>query len=405
MSPPRIGCNCYGHKHIFKQLSRVRTKARFHGEQFGARHAYMTPHRLRGRIVSWICTFAFASAVNARPPADIPLGLPPLPANPKVLNAKLISLGKELFFDTRMSVDGTISCGTCHVPERAFTDGRMQAVGVAGQVGVRNTPSLLNVVYSSTLFWDGRSTTLESQARLPLLNAREHGFPSEAALLNRIGADSHYHKAFIQLFRHANITTDGVAAALASYERTLLSGNSPFDRFLYGGDHSAMSDSAIRGLGIFRGRARCATCHTIGTASALLTDQDFHASPVGLPTATNHDLVELTQRVVDVQQRGNPNELNALVVADPAIASLGRFVVTRNPHDIGLFKTPSLRNVALTAPYLHDGSIATLDEVVDAELYSRANGVRSPIVLTAQQKADVIAFLNALSSSIGPEGQ
>lgn len=358
----------------------------------------MSPQARHRGIVGWICTVAFASAVDARPPTDAPLGLPPLPAKAMASTAKLANLGKKLFFDTRLSVDGIVSCGTCHVPEHAFTDGRTLAVGVAGQVGVRNTPSLLNVVYSNTLFWDGRANTLESQARLPLVNPREHGLPSEAALVNRIRADLDYRRAFMQLFGHANITADEVMTALATYERTLLSGNSPFDRFLYGSDRSAMSEAAIRGLDTFRGRARCATCHTIGTASALLTDQAFHASPVGLSSATNHDLVELTQRVVEVAQRGDANELNALVVSDPGVASLGRFVVTRNARDIGLFKTPSLRNVALTAPYLHDGSIATLDEVVDAELYSRADAIRLPIVLTAQQKADLIAFLKALSS-------
>jgi cytochrome c peroxidase len=191
-------------------------------------------------------------------------------------------------------------------------------------------------------------------------------------------------------------------AAIANYERTLLSGNSSFDRFLYGGDQRAMSKSASRGLILFRDRAHCDTCHTIGPESALLTDNQFHSAPLGLSTAANTALIELTQRVVDLRQREEPDEINKLIGRDDDIAALGRFVVTLNPNDIGLFKTPSLRNVALTGPYFHDGRIDTLREAVDVELYSRGDAVRYPIVMTEQEKVDLIEFLRALSSPLTP---
>jgi cytochrome c peroxidase len=350
-------------------------------------------------VVSWVGSFLLVSVADANGFAAAPsLGLPPLPVRPDIVSGNLAKLGKRLFFDVRLSGDGTVSCGSCHMPEHAFTDGRALAIGIAGQKGTRNAPSLLNVAYANSLFWDGRATTLESQARLPLLNPREHGLTSESSLIDRIGADPEYRNAFELVFGRVTITADDVMKALASYERTLLAGNAPFDRFVYGGDQRAMSDAAIRGLELFRGRARCAACHTIGKESALLTDQEFHASPIGLSATTNGFLVELTKQVTDAQQRGDMNQLNSLIVGNREIASLGRFVVTRNPHDIGLFKTPSLRNVSLTAPYLHDGSIATLAEVVDAELYSRGDAIRYPIVMTAQQKADLIEFLKALCS-------
>jgi cytochrome c peroxidase len=158
-----------------------------------------------------------------------------------------------------------------------------------------------------------------------------------------------------------------------------------------------LSDAAVRGLAIFRGRGRCDVCHTIGDNSALLTDQSFHASPLGLPASANAALVELTQRVTELHSANDISELNSNVVSNPDIAALGRFLVTLKPQDIGLFKTPSLRNVALTGPYFHDGSVASLNEAVDLELYSRGDAIRYPIVLTTQEKADLIEFLKALT--------
>ena len=334
-------------------------------------------------------------AVIASAQAVVPLGLPELPAASRTISPGRVALGKSLFSDRRLSADGTISCASCHRPGHNLTDGHALAVGVGGQVGTRNAPSLYNVAFATSLFWDGRSTDLESQAVLPLLNAREHGLASERAALEILDNDRRYRKEFARVFSQPHVSIDAVAAALAAYERTLLAGDSPFDRYFYGGDPQAMSAAAIRGLSFFRGRAGCATCHTIGKTYALLTDQEFHSSPARLPESVNSALVELTGRVVQVQE---PNALNSMVVGDSDIASLGRYVVTRNPKDIGLFKTPSLRNVATTGPYLHDGSVKSLQEVVELELYSRGDAMRSPIVATVEERADLVEFLTALSS-------
>jgi cytochrome c peroxidase len=342
-----------------------------------------------------------APVVSRSASVAVPLGLPALPVQGTSGEA-LAQIGRQLFSDVRLSADRTISCASCHKPEQYFTDHRARAIGIAGQSGTRNTPSLLNVVFSTTLFWDGRETTLESQARRPLMNPLEHGLDSESAILDRVSAIPEYRKLFARQLGRGRLTIDDVMAAIAGYERTLLSGNSPFDRFLYRGDQNAMSSSASRGLILFRGRAHCDTCHTIGPEFALLTDNQFHSAPLGLSTAANTALIELTQRVVDLRQRDELNEINRAVAREDDIAALGRFVVTLNPNDIGLFKTPSLRNVASTAPYFHDGHVDTLEEAVDVELYSRGGAIRYPIVMTDQEKADVVAFLGSLTSPQTP---
>jgi cytochrome c peroxidase len=257
------------------------------------------------------------------------------------------------------------------------------------------------VVYLRTLFWDGRATSLESQAILPLLNSREHGLGSEADVLIRVRQIPQYRPLFDRwLGLGHQISISDVTTAIATYERTLLSGDSAFDRYLYGADPNAMSSAAIRGLELFRNRGHCENCHTIGKDFALFSDQGFHSSPLGIPAAVNATLVELTQRVSALHRKDDNSELNALVIRDPAVAALGRFIVTLDPRDIGLFKTPSLRNVALTAPYFHDGSATTLNEAIDLELYSRGDVVRYPIVMSATEKADLIEFLKALSSPL-----
>jgi cytochrome c peroxidase len=332
--------------------------------------------------------------------ADATLGLPrtaPLPPRPE--SVALEQLGKRLFADKRLSADGSTSCTNCHIPEHHFTDGLSTARGLGGHSLARHTPSLLNVRYAQHLFWDGRATDLEAQIRTPLLGPFEHGFASEQAVLAAVRRDPEYASGFERLLGVApkDLTLKDLGTAIAAYERTLLAGNSALDRYLFGHDRLAMTPAAVRGLDLFRGRARCATCHRIDAESALLNDGEFHASPLPLPDSTLSQLGKLTARVERLRKGGATDSLNALIASDSSIASLGRFAVTLDPRDIGLFKTPSLRNVASTGPYMHDGSVDSLEKAVDLELYSRT-AQRYPLVITEDERADLIAFLHALSS-------
>src|ERR1700721_1100489 len=265
-----------------------------------------------------------------------PLGLPaaPMPAdNPATVET--VALGRRLFYDTRLSADGSISCASCHDPGRGFTDGQRVAKGIRGQTGLGSAPPLLNAAYSPVEFWDGRAASLEDQAGGPMANPIEMGQPHDVSV-RKLEADPSYGALFDKAFGPGPITMDKIAKCLASFERTLVSGDSPFDRYEYGHDAKAMSAAAIRGLAAFRDPARgnCTACHLIGKDYALLTDGKFHNIGVGVdPTG------ELTD--------------------------LGRYSQTKIDADRGAFKTPTLRNVALTAPYMHDGSEKTLTQVVD----------------------------------------
>ena len=188
-----------------------------------------------------------------------------------------------------------------------------------------------------------------------------------------------------------------VGLALAAYVRTLNAGNTPVDRYLYGGDKDALNPAQRRGLELFRGNAQCSTCHTIGEREALFTDHGYHSHSIGFA-----GIVEKLPKLTEKLAKSNSEERGQLVIADPDIAALGRFVVTLDPQDIGRFKTPSLRNVALTAPYMHDGSIATLDAAVTHEVYYRGRQMGRPLILTPSEKQDLIDFLQALTSPDRP---
>jgi cytochrome c peroxidase len=311
----------------------------------------------------------------------------------------IVALGRALFFDSAFSDDGRVSCASCHQPERAYTDGLGQASGISGRHGTRNTPSLLDVGRQRSLFWDGRREHLEDQALDPVLNEVEHGLHDEAQLLDRVRSEARYEGAFQAAYGvpvgHA--TARQVAEALAAFERTLVSGPSPFDRFL-AGQRDALPEPARRGWVVFDQEAHCTRCHVVATGDGqppLFTDHQFHSLAVGLDRIARK-LPELTRRLVALRGDGGP--LGREVLHDPDLAELGRFAVTLDPKDLAAFKTPGLRNVALTAPYMHDGSVATLGEAVDLEVYSRgAREERRPI-LTPVERADLIAFLEALTS-------
>jgi len=346
---------------------------------------------------------SYAASISPTPvppaiPAAFSLGLPAVvfPVDNSSSAAK-VALGQTLFFDRRFSRDGSVSCASCHQPNQAFADGRAVAQGVRLQSGTRNTPSLLNVAFNTSLFWDGRRTTLEEQALDPLLNPREHDLADLPTLLKQLRQDPAYVQAFQRAFgvKASEIEPKHVGQALASFERTLIAADAPFDRYAFNGETSSLSAAAIRGLALFKGAAQCAVCHTIGPNDALLTDQQFHGLRVGLQRIEKN-LPALTMQLVEARRVGN--NLDQTVLSREELAELGRFAVTLKPVDIARFRTPSLRNVAVTAPYMHDGSVATLEEAVELEIYYRGAEAGRPLILTPQEKADLVSFLASLTS-------
>lgn len=332
--------------------------------------------------------------------ADSKLGLPPLkiPAdNPQTIEK--IALGKAFFHDARLSADGTISCASCHQPDKGFSDGLNVAQGVNGQRGLRNTPTVINAAYYQRLFVDGRADSLEEQALGPLLNPVEHGLKNETELLAVVKNDEDYRRRLMQIFQvtEQQITVQYIAQAIASFERTLVAGNSAFDRYYFGRDLSQLSDSAARGLLIFRRKGNCANCHEISMAHALFSDNRFYN--IGVGSKEINEVID--EFVAAIRKDVAPDRYE---LTKKQRAELGRFNVTGVIEDIGRFKTPTLRNVALTAPYMHDGSMQTLEEVVD--YYDRGGDKNRfldpaiyPLHLTDQEKADLLAFMRALNSS------
>jgi cytochrome c peroxidase len=332
-----------------------------------------------------------------------PLGLPPLavPAdNPTT--AEKIALGRKLFFDRRLSVNGSLSCAMCHVPEQGYAQNELATpVGIEGRTVRRNAPTVVNAAYGKTLFRDGRAASLEEQALAPLIDPREMGNPSHDHLVARIRALPDYAGAFERAFgRPADIAA--LVRAIAAWQRTLLSGDSPFDRWRYGRDRAALSPSAERGFRLFAGKAGCASCHAIEDDHALFTDHDYHNTGIGAGRERESPAgvrVEIAPgQFVTVERKA----LDA--VSEPAQADLGRFEVTGAPADRSAYKTPGLRDVALTAPYMHDGSIATLAEVV--RFYDRGGRPNlgldprlHPLGLAESDVADLVAFLESLTGS------
>jgi cytochrome c peroxidase len=307
-----------------------------------------------------------------------PLGLPPVPIpadNPPTLQT--IGLGRKLFYDPKLSKDNSISCATCHNPNIGFTDGLAIARGFHGALGIRNAPTLLNAAYSPEQFWDGRAASLEAQSADPMAAANEMNQAHDVSV-SKLEADAAYQEEFAQAFGPGPIDLVRIQKALASFERTLLSGNSPFDKYEYGGNKQALSPAAIRGLAIFQDpkRGNCAVCHTIEPRYALFTDGKFHNTGAG-------------------------------VNGEGELTDMGRFGSTRIATEKGEFKTPTLRNVALTPPYMHDGSLKTLRNVVD--FYAGGGNSNPnldkeihPLPLSAQDRDDLVVFLQSLTGDVPP---
>jgi cytochrome c peroxidase len=303
-------------------------------------------------------------------PLQIPLGLGKgyakwIPADNPLTSAK-VELGKKLYFDPRLSADSSVSCARCHKPEHGFADDTPFSDGVKGQLGGRNSPTVLNRLYSKAQFWDGRAASLEAQALGPVQNPVEmaSSLPLMVSSLDKIAG---YKPDFEKAFGSAEITADRVGKAIASFERTLLSGNAAFDRF-QAGDTNAISESAKRGFAVFMSKGNCAQCHPLPN----FTDEEYHNLGVDM-------------------DKPNPD--------------LGRYKVTKNEEDKGAFKTPTLRDVANTGPYLHDGSGETIEAVV--ALVGRGGGRNpnldpkvKPLRLTKKEQADLVEFLKTLTGEL-----
>jgi len=313
-------------------------------------------------------------AIEIKPP----LGLPPVPIpadNPPTVDS--IALGRMLFYDKRLSRDDSIACASCHKPELDFSDRVPVALGVAGKVGVRNAPTIENAAYLPLQFWDGRASSLELQAAGPIANPIEMDQPHDVSVA-KLAKVPEYKEMFRRAFGTSDVTLERVEKAIASFERTVLVGNSAFDRYQYGGDKTAFTPEQVRGLEVFKDphRGNCAACHSIGPKSALFTDGQFHNTGEG-------------------------------VSEDGIITDAGRFHETKVVSDTGAFMTPTLRNIANTAPYMHDGKLKTLQDVVD---FYAGEGNSNPfldhemksIVLTGQDRRDLVEFMKSLSGSLPP---
>jgi cytochrome c peroxidase len=311
------------------------------------------------------------------------------------------ALGQKLFFDARLSADGTVACATCHNPARAFTDGRPTSIGIHGRVGQRNAPTVLNALYNKHQFWDGRVNTLEQQASMPITNPFEMGSASVADAVSKIAADQDYQSRFMQAFGHG-VNEQDMLSAIAAYERTLVSFDSPYDHFI-AGDAGAISDSAKRGLELFNTKARCNKCHALSDnerQETLFMDNDFHNIGIGI---LRHNVVQSARQAEREIAQGNLPAIDmAAITSDLSV--LGRFLVTRKEKDIASFKTPNLRNVIVTGPYFHDGSMETLWDVMDH--YNKGDGISDPwldkdmqpLALSETEIDDVVAFLVSLTS-------
>jgi cytochrome c peroxidase len=381
-------------------------------------------------VLSVSCAMLAAPAVSedtgvGPPPALAPGQAPPLPQagpsaeprssdqvgfpaalteyviSPTTLRAARVALGQKLFFEPRLSGDGSVACATCHDPARAFTDGRPVSVGIHGRVGQRNAPTILNALYNKHQFWDGRVDTLEQQAALPITNPFEMGSASIGDVVSRIADDKDYQAQFMQAFGRP-VNEQDIPSAIAAYEPTLTSFDSSFDHFV-AGEANAISDSAKRGWELFNTKARCNLCHALTDNQrdmTLFTDNDFHNIGIGI---LRHHVAPLAQRAERELAQGNLPAVDRAAIASD-LSVLGRFLVTRKQEDIASFKTPGLRNILVTGPYFHDGSMETLWDVMDH--YNKGDGISDPwldkdmqpLALTEPEIDDVVAFLASLTS-------
>ncbi len=318
------------------------------------------------------------------------------------LTREKIQLGRRLFFDRRLSHNNTFSCAMCHIPEQGFTSNELAtAVGIEGRTVRRNAPTLYNVGHAELLFHDAREDSLERQIWGPLLARNEMANPSPGYLVNKIRSIPGYSKLFSQAFDGASATMTNIGDALAAYQRSLRSANSNFDRWYFQGDEKAVSSTAKKGFSLFKGKAACSGCHLVEQGYALFTDHSLHNTGIGYNRSMSRR--PPTRKVLVAP--GNWLEVDMTSIEGSFEAppnDLGYYEISENPDDRWKYKTPSLRNIALTAPYMHDGSLSTLEEVI--EFYDRG-GIKNqlldplikPLGLTPPEKSQLVAFLRSLT--------
>ena len=361
-----------------------------------------------------LLTLAISAASNLQAGPEIKsqtnlLGLPPvpIPANNPQTDEK-IKLGDKLYHDERFSADGKVSCSTCHNREKGFTDNLKVSKGFKDQTGTRNAPTVINAAFYTSQFWDGREPDLEGQSKQPPVNPVEGGLPDHQPILKIVREDKAYGSSFKDVFgvSGTDITMEHVSKAIASFERTIVSGNTAFDRYYYADDKGAMSDAQIRGFELFKLKGRCVSCHVIEQTQAIFTDNRFHNIGVGFKTIQGKES-ETAANMIASKRKGT--DVDVAVLTQKNLSELGRFAVTENPTHVGAFKTPTLRNVAVTFPYMHDGSLKTLEDVID--FYNNGGRVKEddpdsgflsggirPLELNDDEKQDLVEFLKALTS-------
>lgn len=349
--------------------------------------------------------FAAPSAAKANVQAitlQPPLGLPPVhipPENPTT-SAK-VKLGKKLFMDRRLSHNNTLSCAMCHVPEQGFTSNELgAAIGIEGRSLRRNAPTMYNLAYVEQLFHDGREFSLENQILGPITHRDEMANPSVGYIIEKIKLMPDYKRLFEDAFNGEGPNLRTMGQAIAAYERSLLSANSAFDRWRYGGDGKAMTYREIQGFQLFTGKARCFSCHSVGEKTALFMDNRFHNTGIGWARAMNRKAKHLVRLAPGVHVEVDDKHVQSN--SEPVQGDVGRYEVTLNPADRWAYRTPTLRNIALTGPYMHDGSMQTLEEVVE---FYNSGGISNPnkdpllkpLNLTSAEKSDLVGFLRALT--------
>ena len=330
-------------------------------------------------------------------------GLPPLAfSENQALSPEKIQLGRKLFYDRRLSLNDTFSCAMCHIPEQGFTSNELSiAIGVEGRTGRRNTPTLYNVAFASQLFHDARESALEQQIWGPLLAHNEMANPSVGYVINKIRSFSEYDGLFEQAFEGRGVGMETLGAAIAAYERTLISANSAFDRWHYANDAQALTSRQKAGFKLFNGKAGCSACHLVDEAYALFKDGKLHNTGLGyeysMGTSSATRRIQLAPGVFVNVDRAIIDELS-----EPAASDLGYYEVSQDPDDRWKYKTPSLRNISLTAPYMHNGRFTSLKDVV--EFYNRggiSNETLDPLIhplgLDDEEIEQLVAFLHSLS--------